>query len=195
MFPSHGIGSRDRNGPSVWKWTRLVGISPLLCLAAACGQSNMAVNQGPGATSTPGLPTAISVATVTPAVAPIQTPSPSLSLIVKPTSITQACDSALDPLPAQTITLDNTPNNVAVNWDALMHKFNYGGTWETSNPSYGTVPAHAVVTFILTPVPNLCKEIQQAGLTGDVTLRLDVEVTSGNGVGVTVLDTVHAYSP
>jgi hypothetical protein len=128
-------------------------------------------------------------------VAPKETPSPSLSLIVTPTSITQACDSALDPLPAQTITLDNTANNVAMSWDALMHKAVFGGTWEISNPSYGTVPARAAATFILTPAANLCKEIQQAGLTGDVPLHLDVEVTSGNGTGVTVIDTVHPYSP
>ena len=76
-----------------------------------------------------------------------------------------------------------------------MEKFTYGGTWETSTPNHGTVPAHAVATFILMPVPNLCMQIHQAGLTADVALRLDVEVTSGNGGGATVIDTVHPRSP
>jgi hypothetical protein len=76
-----------------------------------------------------------------------------------------------------------------------MYKSASLGARESSNPPIGSVPARGTATFALMPVASLCKEIQQAGLTNDVPLRVDVEATSGGVMGATVIDTIHPYHP
>jgi hypothetical protein len=67
-------------------------------------------------------------------------------------SVAQDCNQT-NPLPAFSVTLDNTQSNVAVNWSI-------GATnWGSASPTAGTVPAGKTATLTITPDAKLCSSL------------------------------------
>jgi hypothetical protein len=123
----------------------------------------------------------------TPPATPTPTTAPVVKFSVSPTGFKQACDPQADPLPALTLTLDNTSSNVAVGFK-VTNIGNVPGSaepWATPDQSSGTVAAGAQSKLTLTPAKDLCTQFKPGQQT---TFSADIVLTSGGSGTTSITD-------
>jgi hypothetical protein len=159
--------------------------------------------QGPGQIGRVCLqhPIAVATSTATPVGTPIQTatpgtPTPTVKFVAQPTSFDQTYNGT-NPLPALTVSLDNTGSNVATPWSASATEQapqpGAAESWAAASPTSGTVAAGASATLTVTPAADLCARLPNTPTT--FMYHVAIHWTAGGGGVTTVTDTVHEQIP
>jgi hypothetical protein len=109
-------------------------------------------------------------------------PQPVVKFSASPTGFKQTCDIKQGPLPALTVTLDNTGSNVDVGYKVTNFDNAPNGTepWAAASPASGTVAAGKSAQLTLTPAKDLCTLFKGS----PVNLSASIVLTSG-GTGTT----------
>jgi hypothetical protein len=124
---------------------------------------------------------------------PTATPTPVVKFEVQPTSFDQSCGPTSSPLPALSVTLDNTGSTIAVSWSIRISDQdpNHTAVWASASPTTGTTPAGGTTHVTITPAPDLCARFGSSSTP--VAFHVTVTWTTGGGGTATITDTVHPY--
>ncbi len=115
-----------------------------------------------------------------------------------PLTVNQSCAQTF-PVPAFSVTLNNTGSNVSVQWQVSITQTDPAGNiWASASPTSGTVAAGSRAVLSITPFysdanVNLCNDLPVNGQTFAFTALITYRASSGQTGSITITDNVTAF--